>query len=84
MHADVGTILPMGHQQVVGAPTGRNIGRAVLQDLDLVKTLAELQDHIEGLTLGILEVWIEQSPMRLQCHTIGVPSCWARLLHMIA
>ena len=46
--------------------------------------LAELQDHIEGLTLGIPDVRIEELPMRLQRHTIGVPSRWMRLLHMIA
>ena len=45
------------------------------------ETLAELQDHIEGLTLGIPDVRIKELPMRLQCHTIGVPSRWARLLH---
>lgn len=84
MHANVGIVRPVGHQQGAGGPTQRNIARAVLQDLDLVETLAELQDHIEGLTLGIPDVWIEELPMRLQCHTIGIPSCWMRLLHMIA
>lgn len=52
MHADVGTIRPMGHQQGAGGLAQRNIGRAVLQDLDLAETLAESQDHKEGLTLG--------------------------------
>ena len=56
MHADVGTIRPMGHQHEAGEPMWRNVRRAFLQDLDLTETLVELQDHIEGLTLGILDV----------------------------
>lgn len=56
MHADVGIVRPMRHQQEASGPVRRNIGRAVLQDLDLAKTLAELKDHVEGLTLGILDV----------------------------
>ena len=84
MHKYVGTVRIMCHQQEVDEPMQRNVGRAVLQDLDLTETLAELHDHIEGLTLGIVNVWIEELPMRLQCHTIGVPSRWMRLLCMIA
>ena len=56
MHADVGTVRHLRHQQEVGGPAWRNSGRAVLQDLDFAETLAELQDHIEGLTLGISNV----------------------------
>jgi len=74
----------MGHQQEAGEPMGRNVRRAVLHDLDLIETLVELQHHIEGLTLGIPNVWIEELLMRLQHHTIGVPSRWMRLLRMIA
>ena len=55
----------MRHQHEAGEPAQRNIRRAVLQDLDLVETLAELQDHVEGLTLGIPDVWFEELPMRL-------------------
>ena len=65
MYTDVGTIRPMGHQQEVGEPEGRNVGREVIQDLDLIKTLVELQHHVEGLTLGIPDVWIKELPMRL-------------------
>lgn len=83
MHIDVGTVRPTGHQQVASGPVQRNIRREVLQDLDLVKTLIGLQDHIERLTLGISDIRIEELLMRLQCHTIGVPNHWARLLCMI-
>ena len=84
MYAYVGTVRPVGHQQGVSGLARRNIGRAVLQDLDLAETLAELQDHVEGLTLGILNVRIKELPMRLQRHTIGVPGRWMHLFHMIA
>lgn len=69
MWQDVGTVRPMGYQQEAGEPEGRNVGRAVLQDLYLIEALAELQHHIEGLILGISDVRIEQLPMRLQHHT---------------
>lgn len=51
--------------QEVDALVQRAIGRAVLRDLGIEETLAQLQDHIEGLTLGIPDVWIEELPMRL-------------------
>ena len=44
-------------------PVQRAIGKAVLRDLDLAEALAEQQDHIECLTLGILDVQIEELPM---------------------
>lgn len=74
MYTDVGTIQPMGHQQDVGEPVRRNVERTVLQGLDVTKTLAELQDHIEGLTLSIPDVRIEELLMRIQRHNICVPS----------
>lgn len=42
MHENFGTVQPMRHQQEAGGPTWRNVGRAVLQDLDLAETLVEL------------------------------------------
>ena len=60
MHIDVGTVRLMGHQQEAGEPARRNVGRVVLQDLDMVETLVGLQDHIEGLTLGIPDIQIEE------------------------
>ena len=55
MYTDVGTIQPMCHQQEAGEPVSKNFRRAVLQDLDLIETLAELQHRIEGLTVEILQ-----------------------------
>ena len=65
-------------------PTWRNVRRAVLQDLDLTKTLVELYYHAKGLTLGIPDIQIKELHMRLHRHTIGVPRRWMRLLHMRA
>ena len=62
----------------------RAIEREVLHDLDMTETLAELQQHMEGLTLGIPNFRFKELPMRIKCHTIGVPNCWMRLLHRIA
>ena len=41
-------------------PAERVIRRALLQDLDMAKTLSELWQHIEGLTFGISDFWIEE------------------------
>ena len=42
MHTDVGIVRPIVRQQVASGLAQRNIGRVVLQDLDLAETLAEL------------------------------------------
>lgn len=48
-------------EQGADEPVERPIGRAVLQDLDMVETLAELQQHINELTFGILDCRKEES-----------------------
>ena len=65
IHTDVGTVRPMGHQQEEGGLVWRNVGRAVLQDFCLTETLAQLRDHVEGLTLDITDIRIDELPMRL-------------------
>ena len=66
MYIDVGRIRPVGRpEQETDEPTERTIGREVLQDLYLDDTLTELQQHVEGLTLGIPDVRIEELPKRL-------------------
>ena len=84
MYVDVGPVRPVGHKREAGGLAQRPVGRAVLRDLDLAKTLAKLHELRQGLTLGIPYVQIEEFPMQLRCHTIGVPSHWMRLLRMIA
>ena len=85
MYTDVGRVRPMGQpEQGADEPTEKAVRREVLLDLDMTETLAELQQHVEGLTLGIPHFQIKELPMRLQCHTIGVPNRWMQLLRRIA
>ena len=85
MCADIGPVRPVVRPRAANdAPTGEALGRVVLWDMDISETLVVLQDQIEGLTLGILNVRTDELPQRLQRHTIGVPSRWTRLLRMIA
>lgn len=65
MYANVGSIRPVVRPWEASAPVERTVMRAVLKDLDIVETLAQLQDHIEGLTLSIPDVRIDELPMRL-------------------
>jgi len=83
--ADVGPVRPVAHPRVpVVVPGGEATGRAILRDLNVAETLSALQDQIEGLTLGIPDVRIDELPLMLQRHTTGVPHRWSRLLRMIA
>ena len=66
-HADVGPVQPVVRLRVPAvAPTGEAVGRAILRDLDVAETLSELQDQVEGLTLGISDVRTDELPLRLQ------------------
>ena len=66
-HADVGPVRPVVCLRVPAAtPVGEVVGRAILRDLDVAKTLLELQDQVEGLTLGIPDVRTDELPLRLQ------------------
>ena len=62
MYLDVGIVQPVVCAHHVGEPAERTVGREFLQDLDLAETLAELQQHVEGLTLGILDARIKELP----------------------
>ncbi|CAA3004317.1 Hypothetical predicted protein [Olea europaea subsp. europaea] len=84
-HADVGPVRPVARPRVPDVvPTGEAAGRAILRDLNEAETISALQDQIEGLTLGIPDVRIDELPLMLQRHTTGVPRRWTRLLRMIA
>ena len=85
MHADVGPVRPAVRERApVPAPVGETPGRVILRDLDVAETLAAVQEQVEGLTLGIPDVRIDELPLQLQRHTTGVPRRWTRLLRMIA
>ena len=85
MHADVGHVRPAVRPRApVAAPTGETTGRVILRDLDVAETLTAVQEQVESLTLGIPDVRIDELPLQLQWHTIGVPRRWTHLLRMIA
>lgn len=83
MYTNIGPVQLVACPWETDAPVEGAIGRVVLRDLYITGTLAQLQDHVERLTLGIPNVRIDELPMRLQRHTTGVPSHWTRLLLMI-
>jgi len=83
--ADIGLVRPVARPRAsAAAPGGEAVGRAILRDLNVAETLSALQDQIEGLTLGIPDVWTDEFSLMLQRHTTGVPRRWTRLLRMIA
>ena len=43
-----------------------------------------MQEQVEILTRGLPDVQIDELPLHMQHHTIGVPRRWTRLLRMIA
>ena len=46
--------------------------------------LSDLEHHLERLTLDILEMDIDEIPLRLQRYVIGVPGPFRRLLCRVA
>ena len=66
-HADIGPVRPAVRLRALTAvPVGETVGRAILRVLDVVETLSALQDQVEGLNLGILDVRTNEQPLRLQ------------------
>ena len=83
--ADVGPVRPAVRPRApAAAPAGEPAGRVILRDLDVAETLTTVQEQVESLTFGIPNVRIDELPLQLQRHTIGVPRRWTRLLRMIA
>ena len=63
-NVDVGRVQPeVEPEREEDVLAERAIGREVLQDPYLSKTLTKLQQHIEGLTFGIPDYRIEEIPM---------------------
>ena len=46
--------------------------------------LRDLEEKLQHLTVGILDVAIERVPRRYQCHTVGVSEQFAKLLRRVA
>ena len=81
MHADIGPVRP---RSPAAAPAGEPARRVVIRDLDDTETLTAVQEQVESLTRGLPDVQIDELPLQMQRHTIGVPRRWTRLLRMIA
>ena len=85
MHADVGPVRPVARpRSLVAAPAEEPARRVVIRDLGDTEILAAVQEQVESLTRGLPDVQIDELPLQLQRHTIGVPRRWTRLLRMIA
>ena len=85
MHADVGPVRPVARpRSPVSAPAAEPARRVVIRDLGDSEILAAVQEQVESLTRGLPDVQIDELPLQLQRHTIGVPRRWTRLLRMIA
>ena len=55
------------------------VGRGVA-----VEDLEEIEQNLEGLTMNIPEITVEELPRCYQLHTIGVSTSIGRLLHRVA
>ena len=85
MHADVGLVRPAARpRSPAAAPASEPARRVVIRDLGDTEILAAVQEQVESLTRGLPDVQIDELPLQLQRHTIGVPRRWTRLLRMIA
>ena len=85
MHADVGPVRPVARpRSPVAAPTAESARRVVIRDLGDTEILAAVQEQVERITRVLTDVQIDELPLQLQRHTIGVPRRWTRLLRMIA
>ena len=85
MHADVGPFCPVARpRSPVAAPVAEPARRVVIRDLGDTEILAAVQEQVESLTRGLPDVQIDELPLQLQRHTIGVPRRWTHLLRMIA
>ena len=63
-NADVGRVQPVEEaNHIANRLAERSVERAILKDLNTIETLTELWQHIDGLTFGILDFWIEGLPM---------------------
>jgi hypothetical protein len=49
-----------------------------------VEDLEEIEHNLEGLTMDIPDITVDELPRCYQCHTVGVSSSIVRLLHCVA
>ena len=85
MLADVGPVRPAFRlRPPVTVPAEEPARRVIIRDLSDTETLTAVQGQVENLTRGLPDVQVDELPLPMQQHTIGVPRRWTRLLCMIA
>ena len=66
MYTNVGRVILVGQsEQGVDELEERVVKKEVLRDINMTENLVELQKHMEGLNLRILDCQTEEIPMRL-------------------
>jgi hypothetical protein len=65
---------PIQRQGEVGFVTGRGF---VAEDLE------EIEQNLDGLTMNIHDITVDELPLRYQCHTIGVSTSIGRLIRRV-
>jgi hypothetical protein len=58
---------------------GTVVGRGVV-----VEDLEEIEQNLEGLTMNIPEIMVDELPRCYQCHTVGLSASIGRLFHRVA
>jgi hypothetical protein len=66
---------PIQRRGEIGAVVGRGVA---------AEDLEEIEHNLEGLTMNIPDITVDELPRRYQCHTVGVSTSIGRLLHRVA
>jgi hypothetical protein len=54
---------PIQRRGEIGAVVGRGVAS---------KDIKEIEHNLEGLTMDILDIIVDELPRRYQCHTVGI------------
>jgi hypothetical protein len=49
-----------------------------------IEDLEEIEKNLEGLTMNILDITVDELPRRYQCHTIDISTSIGRMLRRVA
>ena len=75
MLADVGPVRPAFRPRPpVTVPAEEPARRVIIRDLSDTETLTAVQGQVENLTRGLPDVQVDELPLLMQQHTIGVPT----------
>jgi hypothetical protein len=79
-NADVVPFRPPGSSPIqrhgeIGAVVGRGVA---------TEDIEEIEHNLEGLTMNIPDITVDELPRCYQCHTVGMSASIGRLLHHVA